>query len=95
MNIPPESAVIRLAKIDGKENLMFCEAMLFDGGWTAVDTVLRRAHVSGRVEVGGEIVNHFADILDAQGDLIETVALDSRSYSALKNRWMKCRLERQ
>ena len=55
---------------------------------------LRRAAISGRVETGGTIEDHFADVLDTNGSMVETVALDRRSYSALKNRWMRCKVER-
>jgi hypothetical protein len=91
-NLPPTAAVVRLARIRG-DDLIFCEAMLLPGGATAIDTILRRAQLSGRVEVGGEIANHFADILDEAGDMVQTVALDSKSYSAIKNRWMRCKVE--
>ena len=88
------SVGLRLARITANEDLVLCEAMRFDGGLPAVDMVLRRAAISGRVDVGGEIGNHFADVLDDDGDIVETVALDRRSYSALKGRWMRCRVER-
>lgn len=91
----PASAVgLRLARIATKGDLILCEAMKFDGGRAAVDTVLRRAAVSGQVIVGGEISNHFADVLDTDGTIVETVSLDAASYRALKNRWMKCKVER-
>jgi hypothetical protein len=57
--------------------------------------VLRRAAISGRVEIGGDIADHFADVLDEQASMIETVALDRGSYHALKTRWMGCRLDPQ
>lgn len=90
--IPAETVGMRLARITRADDLILCEAMRFSNGRAAVDTVLRRAAISGRV--GGEIVNHFADLLDESGDIVETVALDARSYAALKNRWMRCRVER-
>lgn len=90
----PQTAVgLRLARVAG-DDLILCEAMRFDGGYSAVRTVLRRANVSGRVEIGGEIANHFADVLDDQGDIVETVALDAKSYRALKTKWMRCKVER-
>lgn len=52
-----------------------------------------RAAISGRVEVNGEIKNHFADGLDDDGCITVTIALDSKSYGALKNRWMRCQVE--
>lgn len=93
-NLPIEMVGLRLARINRKDELILCEAVRFDEGVSAVDTILRRAAISGRVEVEGEIENYFADALDADGNMVTTIALDSRSYSALKNRWMRCRVER-
>lgn len=93
-SLPPEAIGLRLARIDGKEQLILCEAIRFTDGFVAVETTLRRAAISGRVEVDGDIKNHFADVLDDDGDIIETVALDRRSYAALKNHWMRCKVER-
>lgn len=90
----PEAAVgLRLGRIDPRGDLLLCERIRFAAGWDGVHTVLRRAALSGRVEIGGEVENHLADVLDDNGDMIETIALDRRSYAALKNRWMRCRLE--
>lgn len=90
----PRSAVgLRLARIDRKENLVLCEAMRFESGRAGVEATLRRAWISGRVELGGVIANHFAEVLDDSGDIVATVALDRGSYSALKNRWMRCKVE--
>lgn len=91
--IPDEAVGLKLFRIDSRERLVGCEAVRFDKGREAVDTILRRAAISGRVEVAGAIENHFADILDADGSMIETVALDARSYRALKTKWMPCRLD--
>lgn len=90
--LPAETVGLQLYRLRGDE-LVAYEAMRFHGGRLAVDTVLRRAAISGRVEIGGDIQNHFADVLDENSDLIETVALDRKSYSALKNKWMRCKLE--
>lgn len=94
IKIPPEAVGLRLARIDRKEQLILCERIRFTEGFSGAEIVLRRAAISGIVEVGGDIVNHFADVLDDGGDIIETVALDKGSYSALKNRWMRCKVER-
>lgn len=60
-----------------------------------VDTVLRRAAISGRVTLNdGNIDRHFADVLDKDGDIVATVSLDKNSYRALKNQWMRCRIVR-
>lgn len=84
--------VLRLARIDRNDNLILCEAMELLGGTPAVETILRRAAISGRVEIEGKIANHFADVLDANGDMVTTVALDARSYGAIKNKWMRCKV---
>ena len=68
--------------------------MQFVKGEGAVDMVLRRAAISGRVEIGGAIADHFVDLVDTDGDMIESVALDRHSYKALKTRWMRCRVDK-
>lgn len=89
----PESAVgLRLARIF-HERLILCEAMRFDNGRKGVEITLRRAQIAGLVDFEAEIKNHFADVLDEGGDIVETVALDAGSYSALKNKWMRCKVE--
>lgn len=90
--LPPDAVGLRLYRISG-ERLIACEAVLFVRGRAAVDIVLLRAAASGRVEIGGEIADHFADVLDAEQSMIETVALDAKSYGALKNHWMRCKVE--
>lgn len=76
-----------------RENLIACEAVYFDAGRAGVDIVLRRASISGRVEIDGEIDGFFADVLtDLDGSCEQTIALDRESYGALKNRWMRCRI---
>lgn len=90
--VPAEAVAVRLYRVVG-EQLIACEAVQFRDGAAAVDTVLRRARDSGRVDFEGEVQNHFADLLDADGDILATVALDAGSYGALKNRWMRTRVE--
>ena len=90
----PKSAIsIVLYRVSG-ENLVGCETVTFVTGNQGVETVLRRASISGKVEVGGKFQNHFADLLDAKDDIIESVALDAKSYGALKNRWMRCKVSK-
>ena len=93
MDIPTNVVGVRLYKHVG-DDLVGCEAVRFVEGSSAVDTVLRRAAISGRVEMEGEIVDHFADLLDKDQDIIATVALDAKSYRALKTRWMRCKIDR-
>jgi hypothetical protein len=91
--LPAEATGLRLYR-HGREDLIRCEAVYFDQGRDGVDTVLRRAALAGRVEVGGHIENHFADVLvDRNGSWAETIALDAASYSALKNLWMRCKVD--
>ena len=91
--LPKDAIGLRLYR-HGKHDLIACEAVVFKEGRAAVDTVLRRAALSGRVEVGGVVVDHFADVLiDASGTWSATVALDADSYRALKNHWMRCKVD--
>lgn len=91
--LPPDAVALRLYRIV-REELIACEAVEFVKGAAAVDTVLRRAALSGRVEIEGEIKDHFADILSANGDMVATVALDRKSYRALKEKWARCKVDR-
>lgn len=91
LTMPSEAVGLRLAKIVRGE-LILCEPVLFVAGAAAVDTVLRRAGLSGRVAVG-ETGDYWADVLDSNSDWFETVGLDRASYSALKSHWMRCRID--
>lgn len=90
--VPNTATSVRLFRIVNDKPIP-CQLIRFAGGAASVDVVLRRGSISGRVEIGGQIEDHFADLLDAHGDIVGTVALDRASYSALKNRWMRCRTE--
>lgn len=90
--LPPDATGLRLCRMRG-EKLIMCEDVQFVGGREAVDTVLRRAAISGHVEIGGNNHDHWADVINANGDWDETVALDAKSYGALKNRWMRCKVQ--
>lgn len=92
-DLPQETRGLRLYRYLKGDRLQACEAIKFTGGLPAVDTTLRRAAISGRVEVEGKVENHFADVLDENGSMIATVALDSKSYRALKTKWMRCKVE--
>jgi hypothetical protein len=89
--VPATAVTIALYRIDHGE-LLASEPVTFASGARAVDTVLRRAAISGHVALGGELADHFADLLDAQGNMLANVALDRDSYAALKYKWMPCRL---
>lgn len=93
--LPAEACGLKLYKIVGDE-LIACESVIFKGGRDAVNTVLRRAGLSGRVEVepDGALPDFYADVLiDADGSWDASVALDRNSYRSLKNHWMRCKLE--
>lgn len=92
--LPADAIGLRLCKMFGEE-LRLCEGVRFTRGRPAVDTVLRRAALSGRVEVGGDLIDHWADVLNPDGDWKETVALDAGSFRALKTKWMRCKYEAQ
>jgi hypothetical protein len=90
--IPNEIAGLRLCRIRGEE-LILCERVLFHGGAGAVDVTLRRAALFGQVGPVGETGDYWADMLDKNGDLFDTIKLDRSTYNSLKNRWMRCRVE--
>lgn len=92
--LPADAAGLRLARIKG-DDLRLCEIVMFARGRAGVDTVLRRAAISGRVEVDppDDLPDWFADIMDAEGSMVGNVALDANSFRALKNHWMRCRYE--
>lgn len=91
VSIPKSVVAIRLCRCNNK-SLYLSEEVGFSNGSLGIDTVLRRAAVSGHVEVGGLLGAYFSDLLDKEGDIVETVALDRGSYGALKNKWMKCKM---
>lgn len=59
---------LRLCKIFPGEDLRLCEEVQFDGGRTGVEIVLRRASLSGRVEVSDQLDTLWADVMDARGE---------------------------
>lgn len=92
--LPAAAVGLRLGRYVGDE-LRLCEPVIFESGREGVEVTLRRAAISGHVEIEGPIANHFADIMSDPYTWIGTVALDAKSYRALKNHWMRCRLERK
>lgn len=94
--LPEGTAGLRLCKIFPSDDLRLCEPVLFTKGRAAVDTVLRRAAISGgHIDVNpkGPLPDHFADIMDANCNMIGNVALDAKSFRALKNYWARCKYE--
>lgn len=93
--VPADAIGLKLYRINVREELIGCETVIFQSGRDGVDTVLRRAAICGRVEIEGDIKNHYADfIVDRDGTWEGTVALDAQSYSSLKNHWMRCKVQR-
>lgn len=92
-NLAADAAGLRLGKITSKDDLLLCEAVMFENKRAGVELVLRRAQLSGRVEIDGTIEYHLADVLDEDGDIVQTIALDPSSYAILKNKWMPCKLQ--
>ncbi|KEP68840.1 hypothetical protein DL1_08725 [Thioclava dalianensis] len=94
-DVPPETTGFMLCKIVGDDDLKIAEAVTFEKGRPAVMTTLNRASISGHV--GGGIDGHtrfWADLLDADGDTIGEIRLDSGSWNALRTRWMRCSMQR-
>ena len=91
-NIPHDAHGLRLCKMRG-DRLILCEPVIFCRGRPAVDTVLRRAAISGKVGPIGETGDFWADFINLDGDWEETIALDRDAWNGLKNRWMRCRVE--
>lgn len=89
--IPQEATGLRLCKMRGEE-LVLCETLIFAAGNKAVETVLRRASLSGSIGPVGETGNYWADLMRDRDTWIETIALDRGSWNALKNHWARCKL---
>ena len=89
--VPIDAVGLRLVKVVRGE-LILCEAVRFTGGAPAVETTLRRAAISGRVEAGGIVSDYLVDLLDEEQSIIGNAYLDANSYRALKTRWMRCRI---
>jgi len=90
--LPPETTGLRLCKMIGTR-LVMCEGIRFSRGMPAVGTILRRASISGAVGPIGETGDYWADLLNADGDWFDTIALDRNSWNILKNHWMRCKVE--
>lgn len=90
--IPLDAVGLRLCKVTN-DDLVLCEGVIFDKGRSAVDTVLRRAAVSGLVGPIGQTGDYWADFLNADGDWTETIALSRQAWNKLKNHWMRCRID--
>lgn len=91
VSLPEWATGLRLCKIVNGD-LHMSEEVQFLHGWSGVDTVLRRAAISGVVGPLGETGDFWADLLNSNGDWDETIALDRDAWNSLKNRWMRCRM---
>ena len=89
--VPNTAVGLRLCKIVG-ERLVCCEDVVFERGAPAVDIVLRRASISGKVGPIGETGDYWADFLSADGDWFDTIALSREAWNSLKGKWMRCKV---
>lgn len=91
--IDAKAVGLQLYRIGAKDRLIASEGVKFERGRAGVVTTLMRAQISGRVEIEGALDKHFADVLDTNGDILQSVALDAKSYHALKYHWMRCKCQ--
>lgn len=91
--VPDEAVSIRLYRFV-KDELIGCEEVTLKNGASSIDTVLRRAAISGHVRVGEKFQDHFADLLDKDGIIVASVELDKDSYRMLKTKWLRCKVQR-
>lgn len=94
--IPPNGVGLKLFKPSPSgKGITACETVQFVDGAAAINTILRRAYLSGHVVVdpAAPLPDYFADIMDSSGEMVGHVALDRESYKALKNHWMRCKIE--
>lgn len=87
--VPTECVGIRLYKDFGNDHIRGTERVDFKE-WSGLETTLRRAALSGKIEIGEDIELglFFADLYDAEGDIVTHVNLDAGSFKALKEKWM-------
>lgn len=95
-NLDPNARGLRLYKHDTHDRLIACELVMFDQGHSAINTVLRRAALAGVVkcEPFDDRMDYFADVYTADYTTTQSILLDRHSYAALKNHWMRCKLDR-
>jgi hypothetical protein len=95
-NLDPAAIGLCLHRHDARDNLIACELVIFRKGASAVNTVLRRASLSGfvKVEPFDEPMDYFADVYVSETEFTQSVLLDRGSYRSLKNKWMRCKLDR-
>jgi hypothetical protein len=92
-NLHPQAVGLKLYKLNAADELLGNELVIFQDGRKAVDTILRRAQLSGRVEIDGDIDRHFADVYIDEYTWDQTIALDAGSYRALKRVWARTKYD--
>lgn len=92
-DLHPNAIGIKLYKLNAADELLGNELVTFQDGRKAVDIVLRRASLAGRVELDGDIDKHFADIYTDEYTWEQTVALDAGSYRSLKRVWARTKYD--
>jgi hypothetical protein len=91
MMVSADIVGLSLCRVIG-DDLRMTEAVRFTKGAAAVDTVLRRARLSGQVGPIGDDVDlgdYWADLRDANGSIVSHVVLDAGSFRALKRQWLR------
>ena len=89
--IPANVTGIRLCKMRGRK-FVLCEPVFFEYAAVAIDTVFRRAAISGAVGPIGETGDYWADLMTDGETWVETVALSREAWNAIKNRWARTRV---
>lgn len=95
--LDPAAKGLRLYRHTRGGVLRACELVMFASGYAGVETTLRRAAISGTVQVEpfAGVMDYFADVYVDTHTFTQTVLLDRDSYLALKTRWMRCRAENE
>lgn len=91
--LPAGTVGLRLCKVAG-DDLVMCESIHFGRGRVGATMALRRAAISGAVGPLGETGDYWADVLEDGEDWTDTVALSREAWNALKNRILRCRIDR-
>ena len=92
--LPADCVGLTLCRMDG-DKLLMCEPVIFKDGLAAVDTVLRRAALSGPVGPVGETGDWWADIMTGPDNWTDTIKLSPGAWKRLKNHWMRCNYVRE
>jgi len=93
-NIPYDADGFRLCVIrrekGGDERLDITETIIFTRGAVAVDIILRRAAICGKIgEYGSSIrddQNHWVDLMQANGDGLDVLPMSREAWNYLKRK---------